>query len=251
MSLRSLWIILLINGFFALVTNLFFLFDAVAPIKASSSRWPFIGLGLIVYGAQISLIYWLMRRYAPTDWLDRPFRGWAWIWGTLIALLVWLIANAAIAYQLPVWKLRLNSLHSFTRFLSIFLLSSLPGALIEEYLFRYLPVRYAESVGMSRQKTVGLFLMVLLFFTVTHIPAYLWQYKYTLSALWSPLTMGFAFFFVYYATRNLAFTVLFHAFHNQAWVLFGPARIKDYSLVIMAGIVWFMVRTNRQRHSPS
>ncbi len=121
----------------------------------------------------------------------------------------------------------------------------MPGALIEEFLFRYLPVRYAESKLLSRQRTWQLFLLVLVFFTATHIPAYLWQYRLPLEALWSPFAMGAAFFFVYYATRNLLFTSLFHAFTNQAWVLFGPASFKDYSFVIMVSILWYFWRTKR------
>ena len=53
--------------------------------------------------------------------------------------------------------------------------------------------------------------------------------------------MGAAYLFVYYATRNLAFTTLFHAFYNNHFMLFGTTT-HDYSLVILAGVLWFVIR---------
>ena len=166
-----------------------------------------------------------------------------------MGLIVWGIANAAQNYRLPDSVSKLNSARSFSRFLPIYLFNSIPGALIEEYLFRFLPVRFAESQGFSRRKTVVLFLAVLMFFTVTHIPAYLWQYHSTLWSLWNPFSMGAAFFFVYYATRNIAFTTLFHGFYNNSWMLYGSTSVKDYSIVIVVSMVWFLWRTSRRNAS--
>lgn len=207
----------------------------------------FLGIG--VYGAQTLLIWFLVRKYFLSSWVNQSVRKMDLYWGFAIGYGVWIIANGFVLYKLPELKAQVNSLRSFIRFVQIFLFNSLPGALIEEYLFRYLPVRFAEHQGLSRPKTLLLFLAVLVFFTATHIPAYLWQYNISLWSLWSPFTMGAAFFFVYYATRNLIFTALFHAFTNQSWMLFGPANIKDYSFVIVVGIVWFLLRTNREAPS--
>ena len=141
LSQRHLWIILLANGLFALLANLLFYFDVLGPIRTSPNRWPFIVLGMIVYSIQTVLIYYLVKQYAPTRWLFQPFRGRDWLWGLAMALLVWLAANAVQGYRLPDSFSRLNSTRSFTRFLPIFLFNSIPGALIEEYLFRFLPVQ--------------------------------------------------------------------------------------------------------------
>lgn len=249
MRQRHLWVILLANGLFALLANLLFFFDMIGPIRTSPNKWPFILLGLMVYSIQVGLIYFLVRKYAPTRWLFQPFRGKDWILGLVMALLVWLMANAAQGYLLPGGFSKLNSTRSFTRFLPIFLFNSIPGALIEEYLFRFLPVRFAEIQDFSRRQTVMLFLLVLVFFTATHIPAYLWQYHSTLWSLWNPFSMGAAFLFVYYATRNLAFTTLFHAFYNNSWMLYGSSSVKDYSLVIVVSMVWFLWRTSRKNNS--
>jgi membrane protease YdiL (CAAX protease family) len=234
---------------FALVANLLFFFDLIGPIKTSPNKWPLILLGLMVYSVQIGLIYYLIRKYAPTRWLFQPFRGKDWLWGIAIGLLVWLVANVTQAYRLPDGFSKFASLRSFVRFLPIFLLNSIPGALIEEYLFRFLPVRFVESQELSRWQTMVLFLAVLIFFTAIHIPAYLWQYHNPLWSLWSPFTMGGAYLFVYYATRNLAFTTLFHAFYNNSWMLYGSSSVKDYSLVIVVSTVWFLWRTNRKNDS--
>ncbi|MPR33904.1 CPBP family intramembrane glutamic endopeptidase [Salmonirosea aquatica] len=249
MRQRHLWIILLANGLFALLANLLFFFDIIGPVKSFTNKWPLILLGVMVYSIQIGLIYFLVRKYAPPRWLIQPFRGKEWLLGVTIGLLVWLVANIAQAYRLPDGFSKLGSTRSFARFLPVFLLNSIPGAVIEEYLFRFLPVRFAESQGLSRRRTIVLFLAVLVFFTATHIPAYLWQYHNPLWSLWSPFTMGGAYLFVYYATRNLAFTTLFHAFYNNHWMLYGPSVIKDYSLVIMVSMLWFLWRTNRKNDS--
>jgi len=203
----------------------------------------------MVYSIQVGLIYYLIRKYAPARWLFQPFRRKDWLWGLAMGLLVWLVANVAQAYQVPDGFSKVSSVRSFIRFLPIFLLNSIPGALIEEYLFRFLPVRFVESQGLSRWRTMALFLGVLIFFTAIHIPAYLWQYHNPLWSLWSPFTMGGAYLFVYYATRNLAFTTLFHAFYNNQWMLYGPSGINDYSLVIVVSMVWFLWRTTRKNAS--
>ncbi len=241
-----MWVILLANGLFALLANLLFYFKIIDPLRSSANKWPLIGLGLMVYSIQAVLIYFLVKKYADRRWLRQPFKVQDWLRGPAIGLLVWLVANAFLILRLPGEFQRIVSTNGFGRFLPIFLLNSLPGALIEEYLFRYLPVRLAESLRLSRQRTLLLFLAVLVFFTATHIPAYLWQYHNPLWSLWSPFTMGAAYFFVYYATRNLAFVTLFHAFYNNSWMLVGRSEIRDYSLVIVASIVWFFWRTSRR-----
>ncbi|WP_165933450.1 CPBP family glutamic-type intramembrane protease [Arundinibacter roseus] len=246
MKIWNLWVILLANGAFALLTNLLFFFDGIPLFKNSTSRWALIFLGLLIYSLQAGLIFVLVRKFALNHWLQRPFHAVQWLWALAVGLTLWLLTNAFLFFKLPEATLRLNSGQSFWRFFTTFLLNSIPGALIEEFLFRYLPVRYAHMMQLSRTKTLLLFMAVVVFFTITHIPAYLWQYKYTLWSLWNPFTMGIAFFFVYYATRNLAFTTLFHAFHNNSWYLFGHAEHKDYSFIILVSIFWFLLRTRTQ-----
>ncbi len=236
------------NGLFALLTNLLFLLDKIPPLKSSYSLWTPISLGLGIYTIQIGLIWFLVRKFLSARWLNQAIRAQDWYWGVGIGFLIWMVANGFLMNKLQEGNLRPNSQRSFLSFITIFLFNSFPGALIEEYLFRFLPVKYAEYKGLSRKQTVLLFLTVLIFFTATHIPAYLWQYNISLWSLWSPFTMGAAFFFVYYATRNLPFTALFHAFTNQSWMFFGPVNVKDYSIVIVVGIIWFIVRSS---HSSS
>lgn len=245
LQIQDLWRVLAANGLFALLTNLFFLFDKIKPLKSAYSLWTPLLLGMGIYGVQAGLIWYLVQKYLSSSWLSQPFKAKNWYWGIGVGFVVWVIANGVLAYRLPEAYLRPNSTRSFSRFIFIFLFNSLPGAIIEEYLFRFLPVRFAESRKLSRGKTFALFLAVLLFFTATHIPAYLWQYHISLWSLWSPFAMGAAFFFVYYATRNLPFTALFHAFTNQSWVLYGPSNIKDYSLVIVVSILWYIFRVRR------
>ncbi len=247
LTLRGFWLVLIANGLFALSINLLIFFGAVSLPRSSDNLWQPRALGLIVYTVQISLIIFLIRRFASARWLSAPFGFKSARMGVMVSITLWLIVSAYLYYRSPDAADRLNSTHSFIRFITIFLLNSIPGALIEEFLFRYLPVRYAESQRLSRRRTVQLFLLVLIFFTATHIPAYLWQYHLPLQALWSPLAMGAAFFFVYYATRNLVFTALFHAYTNNAWVIFGPATFKDYSLVIVVSIIWYFWRTQWSR----
>ena len=120
-------------------------------------------LSMLVYGTQLFLIYYLVRRYAPVRWLYQPWRWQDWTLGLAVGLLVWLIANAAMAYRLPDGFASPAPSRSFARFWPIFLFNSIPGALIEEYLFRFIPVRFAESQGLSRWQMMGLFFAVLVF----------------------------------------------------------------------------------------
>ena len=190
----QLGVILLANGLFALLANLLFYFKIIERTQFATSKWPLIGLGLMVYSVQAVLIYYLVKKYADLSWLLQPFKARSWLSGLAVGLLVWLAANAFLALRLPEGTGQIDSPRSFDRFLPIFLFNSLPGALIEEYLFRYFPIRFAESRLLSRGRTVLLYMGVLLFFTATHIPAYLWQYHTPLTSLWSPFTGGHLFF---------------------------------------------------------
>ncbi len=243
----QLWVILLANGLFALLANLLFYFKIIERTQFATNKWPLIVLGLMVYSFQAMLIYYLVKKYANLRWLLQPFKASGWLLGLGVALLVWGAANVFLGLRLPEGFQRFNSINSFERFVSIYVFNSVPGALIEEYLFRYLPVRFAENNRLKRGRTLLLFMAVLIFFTAVHIPAYLWQYHNPLSSLWGPFTGGASLFFVYYATRNLAFATFFHAFTNKSWMLVGQSEVRDYSLVIVASIIWYFWRTTRRK----
>jgi hypothetical protein len=245
MKQRHIWYILFANGLFAMAANMLFLIDDIQPLWAELSKS--LLLGLVVYGLQVAFTGYLVVRYASRDWLRRPFAPVAWAVALGVGVGTWLLFNGYYALRHASGLLLPNSPASFFRFLSVFVFNSLPGALIEEYLFRYLPVRYAESRGLHRANAWLLYVGVLLLFVLVHIPAYLLRDQLPLSSLWGPFTMGTAFFFVYYTTRSVPFTALFHAFTNNAWFIHGTRPSADYSLVIVVSIAWYLIRI-RQKH---
>ncbi|HEV7349213.1 type II CAAX prenyl endopeptidase Rce1 family protein [Telluribacter sp.] len=248
MKQRHIWYILLANGLFAALANLLFLINEIQHLW--SVLWQSLLLGAIVYLFQISLTWYLVKKYASDDWLGRPFAASVWVTALGAGVGTWLLFNGIYALRHsashPASLLFSNSYESLLRFLSVFLLNSLPGALIEEFLFRYLPVRYAESRSLSKPRAWLLYLGVLVLFVLVHIPAYLLRDQVPLSSLWSPFTMGIAFFFVYYTTRSVPFTALFHAFTNNPWFIYGPRESTDYSIVILVSIAWYIVRSRQK-----
>ncbi|WP_247237010.1 CPBP family intramembrane glutamic endopeptidase [Telluribacter sp. SYSU D00476] len=247
MKQRHLWYILLANGLFATVANLLFLIDGIQQLW--KVLWQSLLYGMVVYAFQIALTYYLIQKYASRSWLYQPFRARAWAVGLGVGIGLWLLFTGIYTLQRSSSLLFPNSSESFVRFLSIFLFNSLPGALIEEYLFRYLPVRYAESRKLEKPRAWLLYVGVLLLFTVVHIPAYLLRDQVPLSSLWSPFSMGIAFFFVYHTTRNLPFAALFHAFTNNHWFLYGTRDSNDYSIVILASVIWLMLRIRQKQRA--
>ncbi|GAB3180811.1 CPBP family intramembrane glutamic endopeptidase [Telluribacter humicola] len=240
MKQRHIWYVLLANGLFATIANLLFLIDGIQQLW--KILWQSLLYGMVVYAFQIALTYYLIQKYASRSWLYQPFKAKAWAVGLGVSLGIWLLYTGVYWFKHSTNLLFPNSSGSFIRFLSVFLFNSLPGALIEEYLFRYLPVRYVESKRLDKSKAWLLYLGVLILFTLVHIPAYILRDQVPLSALWSPFSMGIAFFFVYHTTRNLPFAALFHAFTNNSWFIYGPSKNTDYSIVILVSIVWLMLR---------
>ncbi len=141
-----------------------------AFLLASDHR---IVIGLVVYTFQFVMTGFMLRKhiYLLTD----PFKGKFVPIGILIFLFVMALTaifvnmldkGASIDYEQDQW----------TRFGYIFLFNSLPGALMEEWLFRYFPVRLA-STGKLKMPANMFFLVILLLFTLSHVPAYLFQYN--------------------------------------------------------------------------
>ena len=113
---------------------------------------------------------------------------------------------------------------------------------MEEWLFRYFPFRFVQS-GSWKLPANAIFIIVLLLFTLIHIPAYLFQYHTDLKALGNIFVSGIFLLLIYLMTKNVMFTALFHAFCNN------PEFLTDsdlnwqyfYASVFLITLAWPLI----------
>ncbi len=168
-------------------------------------------IGLAFYVIQIMTNYWLLGNQKA--WLIQPFRGNN-ILQALGAILAVEVLNIVLISSFTVYSQVFVQTNHLPYFFSIFILKSLPGALLEEWLFRYLPLRFAKQ---SKQRYQAIFFCIgaLILFTLIHIPAYLRQDEHSFPELSGVFIMGLFFLTIYLLTQNLFFTALFHGLINN------------------------------------
>lgn len=243
MSNSQFWRIILINCVLVTAVNGLFYWPGV---KSRLSQTPLaILIGLTVYAAQLAVTYYGLGN--QRHWLTEPFRkkairqGLGAI-GVVQVIVVALLAGLSVYSPVPDLAARVVS------FLPFFLLNALPGALLEEWLFRYLPFRFGKQFRKRYQ--LFLFWMALLgLFTLIHVPAYLVQYDLALSNLGRVFTMGLFFLTVYLTTRNVFFTALIHALTNTPLFLIDSPFywLYFYSSVLIVSGVWAVLHLRSQR----
>lgn len=194
-----------------------------------------IVMALGVYGLQLLVTYYILNE--NVSWLTEPLR-WRMLLQGFIAFLIVMGLSTFMAKTLdPAHKV--GDRHEiFGNFMTIFVLNSIPGALMEEWLFRYLPARFAR-INLSKITAVLLFIAIIIVFTLVHLPAYLFQYGLSIESLNSVFFFGIIFFVIYFLTGNLIFTVLFHAFYNNSFFFYESAHNHFYyyiSSLIVVGI---------------
>ncbi|MEO6686569.1 MAG: CPBP family intramembrane glutamic endopeptidase [Dyadobacter sp.] len=245
MRLKDLAKIILICCLLANTISLIFITEWAQNILI---HWPqAIVLGIIIFAFQSLILAGLIKPYFKDISVSRLFSRKQLLVGLVAGFAVWILTQIWVHYATGLSIDYLTS-SRVRKYLFIFLLNSVPAALIEEFIFRFLPVYYAEKKGISRQQLIILAVGVALIFSLSHVSAYIFRDHTPFSELASPLISAFfygmAYFFVYFVTDNIYFTTLIHAFsNNQLYLVSSPYNDSFYFYtLIFITLVWFMRR---------
>lgn len=251
MRLKDLAKIILVCCLLANTISLIFITEWAQNIL---KYWPqAIVLGIIIFAFQSLILAGLIKPYFEEISFRKLFNARKLLIALIMGFVVWTLAQIWVHYttRLPI---DFPSSQRVKKYLLIFLLNSIPAALIEEFIFRFLPVHYAEKKGIPRQQLIGLAICVAIVFSLSHISAYVFRDHTTISELASPLISAFfygmAYFFVYVVTDNIYFTTLIHAFsNNQLYLVNSPDNDSFYFYtLIFVTLVWFMRKETRRTY---
>ena len=237
--------ILLINCLISITLNGLFYWQFFKELFAQ--RQTALPIVLVIYATQVTITYFLLG--AQKSWLTAPFKGNAIVQGVGVMIIVCGLAVGLISVLAPHNK-PVDLPGKVLSFVPVFILNSLPGALMEEWLFRYLPFRFGQQ-STSPYRAIIICAGVLLLFTLIHIPAYILQYDVDLSELAGVFVRGIFFLVIYLLTRNLFFTALFHGLRNNPLpVIESPFYwLYFYSVTAVVGVVWAIVNRRSRRNS--
>jgi predicted Abi (CAAX) family protease len=243
MSLIEFKRILFFCFLIALVAHVPFFQDDIG--NTTNFKLFLIGYSLAIYAVQIFTVYWLLG--AHRAWLLSPFTGRALLHGLLGIIAVLGLTTGLLTFMSRSSPVT-SPINLYFSYLPIFLINTLPGALLEEWIFRYLPLRF--SLKKKRRDfailTCGACLVL---FTLYHIPAYLLFLNLPLTKLYGVFLHGIFFFCVYLFTKNLPFTTLVHAQTNNPlqlvesqffWLYFYPS-------VLLISCLWAFVNWKRKK----
>lgn len=246
MRFKDLVRILLICCLFANTIGLIFITEWVQKVFVNWQQA--IPLGLFIFGMECLLFVRLLKPYRSEFSYGNLFS-----WKKLsTALVMGLIVWAA----LQLWTSRVfgtapefPSTERVIKYSLIFLFNTFPNALIEEFIFRFLPAHYAEKKGISRQKLIALGIASAIVFSLCHVSVYILRDHTAWADLYSTLLnaffYGMVYFFIYILTDNLFFTALIHAFGNNQLLLVNTPGFEPFYFYtfIFITLVWFAGKT--------
>jgi membrane protease YdiL (CAAX protease family) len=252
MRLKDLAKIILVCCLLANTISLIFITEWAQKVL---EKWPLATvLGIFIFSIESLILALLLkpyyREFSFRDLFSRKKLVTALIMGATVWILVqiWIYHGTGIPVRYP-------SSQSVTKYLTIFFLNSIPAALIEEFIFRFLPIHYAEEKTAPRQQLIGLAIVVAIIFSLSHISAYIFRDHTDLTMLAPPLISAFfygmAYFFVYVVTDNIYFTTLIHAFSNKPlYLIHSPNNDSFYFYtLIFVTLLWLMTKETRRIYS--
>ncbi|GLU50605.1 CPBP family intramembrane glutamic endopeptidase [Dyadobacter frigoris] len=210
-----------------------------------------IVLGVFIFSIESLILARLLKPYYKELSLGELFSRKKLVIAIIMGFVVWMLAQIWIYYgsQIPA---HFPSSSRITKYFLIFLFNSIPAALIEEFIFRFLPLHFAEQKEIPRQQLIGLAVVVAIIFSLSHVSAYIFRDHTDFSMLAPPLISAFfygmAYFFVYVVTDNIYFTTLIHAFsNNQLYLVNSPYNDLFYFYtLIFVTLIWFMRKEMRR-----
>ena len=236
--------ILLVNSLLVVTLNGLLYWQPVKTLL--DQRQTAVVLGLFFYAVQFMTIYFLLEK--QKWWLTQPLQVKR-VLQALGAMVVVQALTICLITSLTINTQAVSLSDQFTSFWPVFVLNSLPGALLEEWLFRYLPLRFGQQ-AKKRHLSILYCLGALALFTLLHVPAYLLQYNLSLTELGRVFTMGLFFLTIYFLTQNLIFTAFFHGLtNNPLYIIKSPYYwLYFYASVLVVSIFWAILNWRSQRN---
>jgi membrane protease YdiL (CAAX protease family) len=203
--------------------------------------------GLLVYTIEILIVRSYLGNYKHL--LGIPFRIGKIVPGVFVFLLVFGLTSLCVQ-QFDQHKV-FSGFDDLLTYVLIFILNLVPGAMTEEWLFRFFP-----SVIVLQKSTlysVIFYMGMSILFMLIHLPKYFLHGN--VVGLYPVFVAGIAFFIIYQATQNLPFVILIHAFTNNTWFIYDSSSnwLYLYVAITVASLAWglFNFKTGKLVKSPN
>lgn len=246
MRFKDLVRIISICCLFANTIGLIFITDWVQKVFV---KWQqAISLGLVIIVIECLLFYKLLKPFSAEISYRKLFSFRKLFTAIVMGFVVWTL--------LQLWTQRtFNTGIEFPdqskiiRYSLVFLFNSFPNALIEEFIFRFLPVHYAEKKGFSRQPLIGLGIAASIVFSLSHVSVYVLRdhtdWASMPAILLSAFFYGMVYFFIYIITGNIFFTAFIHAFGNNHLLLINTPGFEAFYFYtfIFVTLLWYAGKT--------
>ncbi len=224
----TLGAVILFSLVIGLLFNLLFLIPAFKEV--AGNKLLLLGIGVIVYGAWIATVLYLLKRDGFTleelgITTDKAIKG------ARISLYVFVIVNMLLIISSLINKRPLirtehfNSYLELLRTVVIFNLNTLPGAFIEELVFRVYLIAQLYLLLKHKITSPGLRLLVVLVcsqavFAIVHIPMLAFRHDYNMTYIFAALKTlfisGINFALIYLLVRNVFIVTFLHAVSNYS-----------------------------------
>jgi len=246
MRFKDLIRIILICCLFGNTVGLIFITDWVQKVFINWQQA--IPLGLLIMLIECLIVYRLLNPFTSDisyrdlfsfrKLLSAIFMGFI-VW-TLLQ--IWIHRTFGTVIEFP-------DRSRLIRYSLVFLLNTFPNAMIEEFIFRFLPVRYAEKKSFSKQQLIGLGILSSVIFSLSHVSVYVLRdhsdWTYLPAVLLSAFFYGTVYFFIYVLTGNIFFTTFIHAFGNSHLLLIDTPEFKAFYFYtfIFITLLWYISKT--------
>jgi membrane protease YdiL (CAAX protease family) len=211
-----------------LLFNLLFLIPAFEAMAAN--KLLLLGIGVVVYAVWIGTVLYLLKRDGFTLTELGITRDKA-VKGARISLYVFVVVNMILIVSSLVNKRPLIRTEHFNSYVElfqtvvIFNLNTLPGAFIEELVFRVFLISQLYLLLKHKIVSPGLRLLVVLIlsqflFAIVHIPMLAFRHDYNMmhivAALKNLFISGINFALIYLLVRNIFVVTFLHAVSNYS-----------------------------------
>ena len=246
MRFKDLVRIILICCLFGNTIGLIFITDWVQKVFVNWQQA--ILLGLVIMLIECLIVYRLLKPFSTEiayrdlfsvrKLLSAIFMGFV-VW---TILQIWVHRTFGTAIEFP-------DRSRLIRYLLVFLFNTFPNALIEEFIFRFLPIRYAEKKALSKQLLLGIGILASVIFSLSHVSVYLLRdlsdWPDLPAVLLSAFFYGTVYFFIYVLTGNIFFTTFIHAFGNSHLLLIDTPQFEAFYFYtfIFVTLIWYVTKT--------
>ena len=205
-------------------------------------------LGLLIILIECLLLYRLLKPFGKEIFYRNSFSFRKLLSAVLMGFLVWTLLQTWIYYSFGT-AIEFPNQARLIKYSVIFLFNIFPNAMIEEFIFRFLPVHYAEKEAFSKQKLTGLGILASVVFSLSHVSVYLLRdhsaWPDMPAVLLSAFFYGTVYFFIYILTGNIFFTAFIHAFGNSHLLLIDTQGFEAFYFYtfIFVTLLWYVVKT--------